>query len=208
MKIVKYNMKTRHLFSILFCCLTAVCVTSCLSSDDDNNSSQGLSKAEIAQCFLTVGGNYTGDLLYLATSADGTERVDTLAGSWYIPTDSTLIINDFPGKVLAESVSYPALKEALADAPNQMIKCRIGFVETSPIQFLINPYTLEYQLHYDGDDHKVQIVFYTYNTYSFGYYDATLEQLMMKIIYAALYVDGKETSYLNPSQIIFLSKKD
>jgi hypothetical protein len=184
-----------------------VCVTSCLSGDDDSDSNQGLSKAEVAQCFLTIGGNYTGDLLYLATSPDGTERVDTLAGSWYIPTDSTLIINEFPGKVLAEGVSYPALKEALAEAPNQMLKCWIGFVETSPIQFLVNPSVLEYHLHYDGNDHKVQIVFYTYNTYSFGYYDASLNELMVKIIYATLYVDGKETSYLNPSQVVLLSTK-
>ena len=202
-------MTTKHFFSILLGCLTALCVTSCLGSDDDaNNSSKGLSKAEIAQCYLTVGGNYSGDLLYFSKSEDGLyEEVDTLNGAWYIPTDSTLFITDFPSEVLAENVIYSELKEALADAPDQIVKCRIRFVETSPVQFLVNPYTLEYTLHYGGGDHKVQVVFYNENIYSFGILNAESRELMLKIIPAYLYVDGKQTNYLTQSQIIFVSRK-
>lgn len=202
-------MTTKHFFSILLGCLTALCVTSCLGSDDDaNNSSKGLSKAEIAQCYLTVGGNYSGDLLYFSKSDDGLyEEVDTLNGAWYIPTDSTLFITDFPSEVLAENVIYSELKDALADAPDQIVKCRIRFVETSPVQFLVNPYTLEYTLHYGGGDHKVQVVFYNENIYSFGILNAESRELMLKIIPAYLYVDGKQTNYLTQSQIIFVSKK-
>ena len=202
-------MMTKHFFSILLGCLTALCVTSCLGSDDDaNNSSKGLSKAEIAQCYLTVGGNYSGDLLYFSKSDDGLfEEVDTLNGAWYIPTDSTLFITDFPSEVLAENVIYSELKDALADAPDQIVKCRIRFVETSPVQFLINPYTLEYMLHYGGGDHKVQVVFYNENIYSFGILNAESRELMLKIIPAYLYVDGKQTNYLTQSQIIFVSRK-
>lgn len=202
-------MTTKHFFSILLGCLTALCVTSCLGSDDDaNNSSKGLSKAEIAQCYLTVGGNYSGDLLYFSKSDDGLfEEVDTLNGAWYIPTDSTLFITDFPSEVLAENVIYSELKDALADAPDQIVKCRIRFVETSPVQFLVNPYTLEYMLHYGGGDHKVQVVFYNENIYSFGILNAESRELMLKIIPAYLYVDGKQTNYLTQSQIIFVSKK-
>lgn len=202
-------MTTKHFFSILLGCLTALCVTSCLGSDDDaNNSSKGLSKAEIAQCYLTVGGNYSGDLLYFSKSEDGLyEEVDTLNGAWYIPTDSTLFITDFPSEVLAENVIYSELKDALAEAPDQIVKCRIRFVETSPVQFLVNPYTLEYMLHYGGGDHKVQVVFYNENIYSFGILNAESRELMLKIIPAYLYVDGKQTNYLTQSQIIFVSRK-
>lgn len=204
----KYMMKTRSLFTILFCCVAAVCVTSCINNDDDDNSSQALTKAEIAQCYMTVGGNYTGDLFHLTTSADGmTENIDTLVGKWNIPTDSTLIITEFPSKVLAESVSYSGLKEALAEAPNQVIQCRIQFVEKSPVEFLVNPYALEYTLHYEDGDHLVRVVFYINNIYSFGTFDATSRELMLKIIPGALYVDGKETSYFTPSQIVFVAKK-
>lgn len=202
-------MVTKHFFSILLGCLTALCITSCLGSDDDaNNSSKGLSKAEIAQCYLTVGGNYSGDLLYFSKSDDGLfEEVDTLDGAWYIPTDSTLFITDFPSEVLAENVIYSELKDALAEAPDQIVKCRIRFVETSPVQFLVNPYTLEYMLHYGGGDHKVQVVFYNENIYSFGVLNAESRELMLKIIPAYLYVDGKQTNYLTQSQIIFVSRK-
>ena len=202
-------MMTKHFFSILLGCLTALSVTSCLGSNDDaNNSSKGLSKADIAQCYLTVGGNYSGDLLYFSKSEDGLyEEVDTLNGAWYIPTDSTLFITDFPSEVLAENVIYSELKDALADAPDQIVKCRIRFVETSPVQFLVNPYTLEYMLHYGGGDHKVQVVFYNENIYSFGILNAESRELMLKIIPAYLYVDGKQTNYLTQSQIIFVSRK-
>lgn len=202
-------MVTKHFFSILLGCLTALCITSCLGSDDDaNNSSKGLSKAEIAQCYLTVGGNYSGDLLYFSKSDDGLfEEIDTLNGAWYIPTDSTLFITDFPSEVLAENVIYSELKDALAEAPDQIVKCRIRFVETSPVQFLVNPYTLEYMLHYGGGDHKVQVVFYNENIYSFGILNAESRELMLKIIPAYLYVDGKQTNYLTQSQIIFVSRK-
>ena len=143
----KYMMKTRSLFTILFCCVAAVCVTSCINNDDDDNSSQALTKAEIAQCYMTVGGNYTGDLFYLTTSADGmTENIDTLVGK-------------------------------------------------------------EYTLHYEDGDHLVRVVFYINNIYSFGTFDATSRELMLKIIPGALYVDGKETSYFTPSQIVFVAKK-
>ena len=202
-------MKTKYLISLLLGCMSVLCVTSCLSDDDNkNNSSNGLSKDQIAQCFLTVSGDYTGNLLYLAMAEDGlTEEVDTLVGKWSIPTDSTLIISDFPAKTLAELVSHVELKKALAEAPNQNLKCQIRFVNLSPVQYLVNPYTLEYNLFYGGSTHKVHVVFYGENTYSFGSFDAESRDMMVKIIPAYLYVDEKQTSYLTQSQIIFFGKR-
>ena len=202
-------MKTKNLISMMFGCLAAMCVTSCLNDDDKNNNSSGtLSKAQIAQCFMTVEGDYAGDLLYLAKSDDGlTEQVDTLVGEWSIHTDSTLIIADFPAKVLAELVSHAGLKKALAEAPNQDVKCQTRYVNVSPVQFLTNPYTLEYNAFYDGNTHKVHIVFYGDNTYSFGFFDAESNEMMVKIIPAYLYVDEKMTNYLTQSQIVFLGKR-
>lgn len=202
-------MKTKQLISMMFGCLAALCVTSCLGDDDNNNnSSNTLSKSQIAQCFMTVKGDYTGDLLYLAKADDGlTEQVDTLVGEWSIPTDSTLIIYDFPAKVLAEFVSHTGLKKALAEAPNQDVKCQTRYVNVSPVQFLVNPRTLEYDLFYDGNTHKVHVVFFGENTYSFASFDAESNDMMVKIIPAYLYVDEKMTSYLTQSQIIFLGKR-
>ena len=198
-------MKTKQLVSIMLGCLTALCVTSCLGDDTSDNNSQTLTKAQIAQCFNTVVGNYTGKLLYEAKSSDGyTKKVDTLNVSWYIPTDSTLMIVDFPAKAVAEYVSYQPLKTALAEAPNKMVNCMTWYLETSPVEFLVNPYTLEYDLEFDGKQHKVHVVFYVNNTYSFGVYDSS-KNMVMKIIPAVIYVDEQQTSYLNSSQLIFFS---
>ena len=201
-------MKTKQLVSIMIGCLTALCVTSCLGDDTSESDSQTLTKAQIAQCFMTVAGNYTGKLYYEAKSSDGYATiVDSLDTSWYIPTDSTLIITDFPAKALAEYVSYQPLKAALAEAPNKMVNCKTWYLKTSPIELLVNPYTIEYNLQYSGSQHKVHVVFYANNTYSFGALDPTSKELMVKIIPATLYVDGQQTSYLTSSQLIFLSKK-
>ena len=57
-------MKKNKLLSIVCCLMLGVAVTSCLDSDDDNNNQKkGLSKAEIAQCYALVGGEYTGKLM-------------------------------------------------------------------------------------------------------------------------------------------------
>ena len=199
-------MKTKQLVSIMFGCLTALCVTSCLGDDTSESDSQTLTKAQIAQCFQTVAGNYTGYLYYEAKSSDGyTTVVDSLDASWYIPTDSTLIITDFPAKALAEHVSYQPLKAALAEAPNKIVNCKTWYLETSPVEFLVNPYTLEYDLEFDGKQHKVHVVFYVNNTYSFGVYDSGEKSMVVKIIPALIYVDDKQTSYLTSSQLIFFS---
>ena len=200
------GMKTKQLVSIMIGCLTALCVTSCLGDDTSESDSQTLTKAQIAQCFMTVAGNYTGKLYYEAKSSDGYATiVDSLDTSWYIPTDSTLIITDFPAKVVAEFVSYQPLKAALAEAPNKMVNCKTWYLKTSPIELLVNPYTIEYDLEFDGKQHKVHVVFYANNTYSFGVYDSGSNSMVVKIIPAVIYVDEKQTSYLTSSQLIFFS---
>ena len=199
------GMKTKQLISIMFGCLAAMCVTSCLGDDTSDSDSQTLTKAQIAQCYQTIAGSYSGFLYYEAKSSDGyTTVVDSLDASWYIPTDSTLIITDFPAKALAEHVSYQPLKAALAEAPNKIVNCKTWYIETSPVEFLVNPYTLEYDLEFDGKQHKVHVVFYVNNTYSFGVYDSS-KNMVMKIIPAVIYVDEQQTSYLNSSQLIFFS---
>lgn len=200
------GMKTKQLVSIMIGCLTALCVTSCLGDDTSESNSQTLTKAQIAQCFMTVAGNYTGKLYYEAKSSDGYATiVDSLDTSWYIPSDSTLIITDFPAKAVAGFVSYQPLKAALAEAPNKMVNCKTWYLKTSPIELLVNPYTIEYDLEFDGKQHKVHVVFYANNTYSFGVYDSGSNSMVVKIIPAVIYVDEKQTSYLTSSQLIFFS---
>ena len=189
-------------------CMAALCVTSCLNNDDNDNSQTGLTPAEKALCYSTLAGDYTGDLLYMAVDeSERTEAVDTIDGRWYIPTDSTLIITDFPSALLAEHVSQPPLKEALADAPDQTIKCQVYYTQLTPIEFLVNPYPLTYTLNYGGGTHEVQVYFYANNAYSFGSYDPTEKKLFIKIIEGVIYVDGQQTNYLTSTPFLFVAQK-
>lgn len=204
----KNNMKTKHLISVMFGCLTALFVTSCLSSEDDNyqDTSINLSRSEIAQCFQTVGGHYTGDLIHSADNSQ-TYDGDTIVGTWYIPTDSTMIITNFPSRLLAENISYQPLREAMEAEPDQTISCKIEFITKEPLQFLINPGTLTYYLHYAGVDHKVYVVFLGNSGYSFGNYDTLKDELSMQIVESNLYIDGLESTYLSMAPFHFVSKK-
>ena len=202
-------MKTKTLISTMMGCLAALCLTSCLSDNDDiKDTSASLTLADIALCFQAVEGHYTGDLIHSDITSDPTSYAsDTIVGTWYIPTDSTLIITNFPSRLLAENISNPDLKEALAAEPDQTINCKIGFVTKDPIQFLVNPAVLTYNLHYGSSDHKVQVAFLANSGYSFGNYDALKNELSMQIVEGGLYIDGLQSTYLTTAPFQFVSKK-
>lgn len=183
-------------------------VTSCLNGDDDNKGSAFLDKNASAMCYQAIQGNYSGNLIYAAkNAADVSDVTDTLAVSWSFINDSTLIVPEFPVGLIASKVTKPELKEALEKAGNRPLKCNFKFVNASPIQFILNPLTLDYSLDYEGGSHKVQIAFYT-NVYdSFGSYDQTKKILYMKIITGAIFVDDKQTAYLPAIPYVFLHKK-
>jgi len=199
-------MKQFKFLSALCCMVVAVAFSSCLFDDDDDDSNKSLTPTQVSQCFAIVGGDYQGKLLcYVSESAKMAEAIDSLDITWSIPSDTILVIHQFPAKSLANSITYAPLREALVEQPDQTLKCYIGFVSTSPIEFLINPWTLTYNVTYDGEEHKVQALFYVYSAYSFGSYDATTQELTMKIVEGALYIDGKQSSYL-PSDIPIVFK--
>ena len=192
------------------CCMVAVAAfSSCLFSDDDDDTDKSLTPTQVAQCFATIGGDYQGKLIYYAAgSAKVAEAIDTLDISWSIASDSTLVIHQFPAEAVANGITYAPLREALAEQPGKTLNCYIGFVSASPIEFLINPWTLTYNVVYEGEEHKVQVLFYVYSAYSFGTYDATTKELMMKIVEGGLYIDGKQSAYLSSDiPIVFKSEK-
>lgn len=178
----------------MVCCLAATSFISCDNNDDTNTA---LSKEEKAQCLATVKGDYTGKMVYAHTDAKTSKTVnDTVDISWSILTDSTMTIKHFPTKALAANITDNTLSSTLTAAASVDMTCYIGFVQTSPVTFLINPVTPSYNLTYDGKTHQVQIPFYTNNGFTFGSYNATKKLLEMQIVEGAIYVDGKLTTYL------------
>lgn len=169
--------KTTFVMTLL-CAGVAAGLTSCLNSDDDNNNSnQGLSAADIAFCASAVSGSHSGYLVYEEQNpVVAADRYDSLAVNWDFVNDSTMLVRNFPASLLAKNVTNPQLKEALAAAEDKTLECRIYFNATSPIGFYINPLKLDYTLSYGDATHTVQVYFLNYNTYSFGLYDSSAKE--------------------------------
>ena len=190
------------------CCVAAMGLTSCMNDSDD--SGRELSKEELAYCLNTVKGTYQGDLIYIAKNVkDISDKTDTLKISWNIVNDSTMTIKNFPTRLLTDNISDEKLKAALAEAPNQDIECRIGFINSSPVQYLINPKAPSYNINHDGAEHKIQVAFYANSTNSFGSLNQTKKVLYMQIVEGAIYMDGKQTAYLTDAiPFAFEAKKE
>ena len=193
-------MKKFTFIAFIGCIMAALSFTSCNS--DTDNPYQGLTEAEIQKCFLETRGNYFGKVVYSAENkANVKDKSDTLSVNWEITTDSTMTIYNFPVKALAEKITYnDELKEAVSKLSPRTLKCAIQYAYVTPIQFLIGPENLDYELEYGGTTHKVQFRFY-WNEFSFGQYVSSSDHPMeMRILAAALYVDGNQTSYgITPS---------
>ena len=204
-------MKKLTFIAFIGCIMAALSFTSCNS--DSDNSYQGLTEAEVQQCFLATRGLYNGKVVFLAENkANVNDKMDTLNVNWEITTDSTMTISNFPVKALAEKITYNnELKEAVSKLSPRTLNCVIQYVSVTPLQFLIGPANLDYELEYGGTTHKVQFRFF-WNNYSFGQYVSSAKHPMeMQIWAAALYVDGNQTSYgitpSSPVQFLFYNEK-
>ena len=202
-------MKKFTLIAILGCIMAAVSFTSCNS--DSDSSYQSLTPAEVQQCFLATQGYHNGKM-FPTYYSNPTQKNDTVQVSWAITTDSTMTIYNFPSKAVAEAISgNDELKNAIANHPSQAITCAIGYVYATPIQFLIGPKNVTYNVEYGGSSHKVELLFY-WNNYSFGQYVASSKYPMQMQIFAAqMKVDGNQTSYgitpSSPVQYFFYTEK-
>lgn len=198
-------MKSIKILSAVLLCAITLGFTSCMNDDDNNNS---LTPAEVSQCYNAVKGTYTGKLIYPSVNPNNTkDTADTLAANWTINTDSTMIIRNFPPKVLASAITNTEIKEALEKEAPKDLNCYIGFVRVSPVTFLINVQAPEYTLTYGGKEHKAKIVFYGNSSYSFGVYTAAKNTFEMQIIEARLYIDDNPTSYINNGVAFYFTGK-
>lgn len=188
-------MKHFKLFSLLLCGLAAMTLTSCLNDDDDNNK---LTPAEIQQAYLAVAGNHKGKVVIQAINPQNpADKLDTLAASWNVTTDSTMTVHNVPISKLAPYINDDNLKAAIAQLPDTTVQCLIGFTQLSPVTFLVNPNTLTYEkLNYNGGTHKVQIGFYTNNYNSYGTYNASSHMMGVQMIIGGIYIDGVYISTL------------
>lgn len=171
----------------------AMCVTSCLSNEDDS-----LDYATQKQYQQVMEGPQTGKIRFYRQQ--GTRayvgqqtlvKYDSIPANWYIGSDSTITINNFPVYMLDsaiivnkdatgdDAVKYRSLYQAIRamkDNPSQgFTKAKAiyaipstGWVSESVIQFMLQPLTIERTINFNGGDHKVYFVFNSYNVGAFS----------------------------------------
>lgn len=171
----------------------AMCVTSCLSNEDDS-----LDHATQKQYQQIMAGPQIGKIRFYRQQ--GTRayvgqqtlvKYDSIPANWYIGSDSTITINNFPVYMLDsaiivkkdatgdDAVKYRSLNQAIRamkDNPSQgFIKAKAlyaipstGWVSESVLQFMLQPLTIERTINFNGGDHKVYFVFNRYNVGAFS----------------------------------------
>lgn len=172
----------------------AMCVTSCLSNEDDS-----LDYATQKQYQQVMEGPQTGKIRFYRQQGTrayvGQQTLvkydSTKFTSWYIGSDSTITINDFPVYMLDsaiivnkdatgdDAVKYRSLNKAIRamkDNHSQGFTTAkalyaipsTGWVSESVIQFMLQPLTIERTINFNGGDHKVYFVFNSYNVGAFS----------------------------------------
>ena len=171
----------------------AMCVTSCLSNEDDS-----LDYATQKQYQQVMEGPQTGKIRFYRQQ--GTRayvgqqtlvKYDSIPANWYIGSDSTITINNFPVYMLDsaiivnkdatgdDAVKYRSLNRAIRamkDNPSQgFTKAKAiyaipstGWVSESVLHFILQPLTIERTINFNGGDHKVYFVFNSYNVGAFS----------------------------------------
>ncbi len=186
--------KIKFLGFFLSAVLTVLGMSSCLGAADDNSSS--ITPEQKQQCYLSVAGPHSGKLVYYSGKTDaGAYKTDSVQSTWNITSDSTMVINNISSKAIASVIDtttaeHKEIREAIAAQPSKSMSCYIGFVNTNPIQWLINPIGLTYNVTYGGAAHQIKIVFYTNNSYSFGQYSSSTKVMQLQILVYGSYIDG------------------
>ena len=171
----------------------AMCVTSCLSNEDDS-----LDYATQKQYQQVMEGPQTGKIRFYRQQGTrayvGQQTLvkydSTKFTSWYIGSDSTITINNFPVYMLDsaiivnkdatgdDAVKYRSLNKAIRALKNSSLGSEnvkafyaipsTGWVSESVLQFMLQPLTIERTINFNGGDHKVYFVFNSYNVGAFS----------------------------------------
>ncbi len=188
-------MKTiKFLGFFLSAVLTVFGMSSCINSDDDSSSS--LTPEQKQQCYLSVAGPHSGKMVYISgKTATGTNKTDSVEASWNVTSDSTMIFTNISSKAIASAIDtttteHKEIREAIAAQPSKSMSCYIGFVNTNPVQWLINPTGITYNVTYGGKVHEIKFLFYANSYYSFGQYNSSTKVMQLQLVTYGAYVDG------------------
>lgn len=202
----------------------AMCATSCLNSDDDSIDAVTQNRYQ-----KLMSGMYSGKARFYqlkSTRSFSSQKTyvkyDSIHTSWAVNADSTFRINNFPvfmldSAIVVEKTStgsdaekYRALNQAIRALKNSSEGYIMGtkaryvipsssWVSENVIQFMVQPYTIERTINFDGADHKVYFVFSPYTT---GAFSATNRKFQAQLALSAVCIDKLDSSHTVPSQFM------
>lgn len=203
----------------------AMCVTSCLNSEDD--SIDAVTQQRYQQL---MSGMYSGKARFYQLKSTGMlssqktyVKYDSIRTTWDVNADSTFRINNFPVFMLdsavvveksatgTEAEKYRALNQAIRALKNSSegylmwTKARYvipstSWVSENVIQFYVQPYTIELKkINFDGAEHTVYFVFSPYTT---GAFSATNRKFQAQLALSAVCIDKLDSSHTVPSQFM------
>ena len=170
---MKKNIK---LFSMTLCCLAVMALSSCLSSNDDDNKNQEKEWQDWVKAFqaevLAAHGSYAGYMYFQPD--EKVSALDSIAAEWDIVSDSVLELRGVPTSLLVDRLSekHQALKDAIIALGTVNMQVKIGFnvYYKSPLLFYVYPEPVTMNVNVDGENKTVVVNFYNTetNTQSFG----------------------------------------
>ena len=120
-------MKRKNLLFLAIAFLATFSLASCLN-DDYESKAKLPSAEELKAASKLIQGSYQGKIYQygLNDRTGKLEKKDSVNSSWEIKDDSTLVIRNFPSRMLAANITDSVLRKTIAALPDQEIKCAIG----------------------------------------------------------------------------------
>ena len=186
-------MKRKNLFFLVIAFFATFSLVSCLN-DDYESKAKLPSVEELKAASKLIQGYYQGRIYqYGINDKTGkSEKKDSVNSSWEIKDDTTLVIRNFPSRMLAANVNDSVLRKAIAALPDQEIKCAIiGVFSVKPILFYAAPFSLNLgKMTYKGQLHYISIHFRFDPSFTYGGYDTESKTFVCRIKGILVFVDG------------------
>ena len=185
-------MKRKNLLFLAIAFLATFSLASCLN-DDYESKAKLPSAEELKAASKLIQGSYQGKIYQygLNDRTGKSEKKDSVNSSWEIKDDSTLVIRNFPSRMLAANVTDSVLRKAIAALPDQEIKCAITVFSVKPILFYAAPYTINLgKMTYKGQLHDISIHFRFEPTFTYGGYDTESKTSACRLKGVGVFVDG------------------
>ena len=185
-------MKRKNLLFLAIAFLATFSLASCLN-DDYESKAKLPSAEELKAASKLIQGSYQGKIYQygLNDRTGKSEKKDSVNSSWEIKDDSTLVIRDFPSRMLAANITDSVLRKAIAALPDQEIKCAITVFSVKPILFYAAPYTINLgKMTYKGQLHDISIHFRFDPTFTYGGYDTESKTSACRLKGVGVFVDG------------------